>query len=100
MKAIGVICTTIFVLLYSVLMNGWALATLWKWFVVPTLGAPLLSIPAAIGASIIVTYLTHQDVESTDTDDSWEKSMLNKFLVGTFKPLFALLFGFIVTKFL
>lgn len=48
-----------------IVANGWALATLWGWFIVPTFGLPSLSIPVAIGICLIVGFLTHQPVQSS-----------------------------------
>lgn len=44
----------------SVLINGWALAVLWRWFLLPAFDLPALSIGYAIGLSVIASLLTYQ----------------------------------------
>jgi len=100
MKYIGIFFTSLLIVAYTVLMNGWALATLWRWFMVSAFHLPLLTIPAAIGVSLVVTYMTHQHSKTKTDDDSWGQTMLKGFLIGTFKPLFALAFGWVIVRFL
>lgn len=100
MKTIGLLTTTLLIMVYTVLMNGWALAKLWAWFIVPTFSAPPLSIPAAIGVSLVVSYLTfHAKTDDKDEED-WVDILIRGALVGTLKPLFALGVGAIVAAFL
>lgn len=47
-------------LIPSIILRGFVLSYLWQWFVVP-LGAVSISIPIAIGLSMLVAFLTHQD---------------------------------------
>jgi hypothetical protein len=42
----------------SMIYYGFVLSIMWAWFVCPSLGAPKLSIPAAIGISLVVGMLT------------------------------------------
>jgi hypothetical protein len=74
--------------------NGYALAVLWGWFIVPVFHGPALRIPFAIGLSLIVGYMTHQTRKSEDDPDTGYM-----FLLGVIKPAVALLFGWIVTWF-
>jgi hypothetical protein len=98
MKALGYFTATLFVLLYAQLLNGFALATLWAWFVVPTFQCVSLSIPAAIGISTVVGYLTHQ-VGTTKKDEKYEDLLARAFGHATAKPVVALSFGFVVKWF-
>ena len=99
MKTIGIIATTLMVMAFSVTINGWALSVLWKWFIVPVFGAPILTIPAAIGVAMVVNYLT----EKINMNNKDEREWGEKLFVGAFlaiaKPSFALLFGWIVLQF-
>ena len=97
MKIIGFIVTTIVLMIYAAILNGWALAKLWSWFIVQTFSLPALSIPAAIGLSLVVSYLTYQISYKPKENDSayWEK-LVEGGLTATAKPIFALLFGAIV----
>lgn len=58
-KDSGLALTALAVLLVpTIVLHGWATATLWGWFVVPALHAPTLSIGHAIGISMLFRYLT------------------------------------------
>lgn len=95
MKVIGYITTTAILMVYAAMLNGWALAKLWSWFIVGTFGLPALSIPAAIGLSMVVSYLTHQMSDKKNEDAYW-KILVKGWVAATIKPIFALLFGAIV----
>ena len=41
----------------STIFCGWVLKILWGWFIVPTFGLPILSIPSAIGFSLVIRYV-------------------------------------------
>jgi len=61
LSAIGLLLTGfIGILVMSSIMNGFVLTKLWAWFMVPAFGLPQLSIPIAIGISIVIRYLTYQ----------------------------------------
>ena len=47
------------IMVVSCLLRGWVLSILWRWFMVPTLGLPALSVPQAIGIALVVGMLTH-----------------------------------------
>jgi hypothetical protein len=50
----------------SMIYHGLVLSIMWAWFVCPSLGAPKLSIPAAIGISLVVGMLTsHPENENS-----------------------------------
>ena len=51
-------------------INGWVLSILWGWFIVP-LGAMALSVPAAIGVALVVSFLTHQYRSKANDDPDW-----------------------------
>lgn len=95
MKIIGYISTTIVIMVYAAMMNGWALSKLWSWFIVTTFGLPALTIPAAIGLAMVVSYLTTKLDDKKSEDKYWE-TLVKGAVIATIKPLFALGFGAIV----
>jgi hypothetical protein len=99
MVAAGFIGAVAGLLVALCLLNGWVLLLLWRWFM-PVLfpDVPLLTVPVAIGISLIVSLLTHQDMSDVakkkDTD-KWST------LTGLFtRPLFVLLIGWIVRQYI
>ena len=55
-------------ILVTVFLGGYVVATLWKWFVVPTFAAPALGIVPAIGISLIARLLTFDAGQYTDSE--------------------------------
>lgn len=39
------------------ILEGWVLSILWRWFVAPALGLPLLTVAQAIGVALVVAFL-------------------------------------------
>jgi fatty acid desaturase len=99
MGAVGFIGAVAGLLVAVCLLNGWVLLLLWRWFV-PVLfpNVPLLTVPVAIGISLIVSLLTHQDmsdVAKKSETDRWST------FAGLFtRPLFVLLIGWIVRQYI
>ena len=79
---------------FSAMWRGYVLSVLWAWFIVPTFGAPELSIPFAIGLALVVGFLTASNAKGKEFD--W----LNAIGQLVFGPAMALLMGWIVTKFI
>lgn len=95
MKLIGLVATFVVLLVAGSIWNGYVLSVMWGWFVVPTFDLPQLSIPAAIGASMVASYLTAKPTAHRDDRDSNE--ILSGALAHTFLlPLFAMGLGWIV----
>ncbi len=95
MSIIGKITTFIVAASMSCLWNGYALSILWKWFMVPGLGLPPLSLGYSIGVALVVGYLTSH-AKQADADQSWTFI----FVFALIKPAVALLTGWIVTLFM
>ena len=100
MKAIGYFAVFICGSVVNHIVNGWALTLLWAWFVVATFDVRPLSIPAAIGLSLVVGYLTYQFKPDTkeDKEKSFGHRLAEAWVIGVTKPLFALLIGVIVKQ--
>lgn len=81
------------------LWRGYVLSILWGWFIVPTFGAPALSLVMAIGLAIVVGMFT-ASIPSKKKDDEDDKALSNYFVNGFITPALSLLFGYIVTLFI
>lgn len=99
MSYIGYAVVTIALGFYTNILNGWAVAKLWHWFIVPTFKLPELSIPIAIGVSLIVTYLTIR-ISTKKDERGYGEQMCLGFALGTIKPLCFVLMGWVITLFL
>ena len=60
----------IVVIVLSVIMNGWAISTLWAWFVVPIFALPTLGIAQAIGLSCLVGLFRQSSTNSDKAKDT------------------------------
>lgn len=105
METIGCFAGVLYFLLLPVsyALSGLALSTLWGWFVTPTFDLPVLSIPVAIGLATIVGYMTnHTSAEDSSRKKTKEENLsyiLYASFYAIFRPLFALLTGWIVYQF-
>ena len=94
---IGVIVMLFGVTALAAVLNGWVLSIIWKWFFVSTLNLPIISIPQAIGISLVVGFLTKQDnnCKKEEEDSGW-KTLATVFI----KPFVVLFIAWIVTWFM
>ena len=101
MKVIGYMFTFLFMAILSVTYSGYALSVLYEWFIVTGFGVSSISIPTAIGVSIIVNYMAGNDDLKSDDDSEIKSQLLGKLAVkAIFKPSIALFVGWLVTLFL
>lgn len=77
----------------SSIWRGYALSVLWQWFMVSAFGLPPLTIPLAIGLSLIVGFLVHQHIKQ-------DVKLAHTIAIALLGPGFVLLTGWIVTKFI
>ena len=78
----------------SCLVHGFVVRTLWGWFFVPLLHLPALSLPGALGVSLVVSHFTtpmpHKE------DDTGELAIVGLIV----KPGLFLLLGWIVQAYI
>lgn len=97
MRVVGIITVYLLAMAGSVWFNGYALAVLWAWFIVPTFDCVSLTVPAAIGMAMTVSYLTHRiEREDADGKRTFTEKLAWGIAVAITKPSMALLFGFVV----
>ena len=88
----------------STLFSGFVLATLWGWFLVPTLHVGAITTLQAAGISVVVKFLTYQVniKELLDTDegpDKWKKPAAGVIFAFVY-PLLTLLVGWVIHQFI
>ena len=83
-------------LILSVTWSGYILSILWSWFMVPIFGLPVLSVPAAIGVTIVFGYFIRGVSMATAKKDEFTETIVTAFLT----PLVFLFMGWIVKSFL
>ena len=88
------------VIVLSALVNGWTLSILWKWFMVPVFGLPMLSIPQAIGIAMVIGYLTFQNNDAQEKERSTTERVIFWVALIVLRPLITLAFGWIVHQYM
>lgn len=81
----------------STLFHGFVLATLWAWFIVTTFGAPVLTIPVAIGIYLLLRFIT---VDFNRAESEREDAILFSTVFSYLKCLITLAIGFVVKSFM
>ena len=94
----GLVVFTVILAAIGAILNGWVLSVVWLWFVVP-FGAPTLTIPQAIGISLVAALLTHQE-NKNDNDDDFTEAIIKAVIVAIASPLMTIGFAYIVKLFL
>jgi len=88
------------IVVVSTLLRGWVLSILWRWFMVPTLGLPALSIPQAIGIALVVGMLTHQSRHYPEDKDEKTSKKVVRFIEPFLTPFVMLLIGWVVRQYM
>jgi hypothetical protein len=99
MVAIVAILIFVGLLLLGAILNGFALSILWGWFMIPTFQLPEIGIVQAIGIGLVISFLTHQRMQSREGEDA-RKVLRNQITGALIQPIAALLLGWVVHKFM
>lgn len=95
MAAISALVVFCFFVALGITFEGWALSVLWNWFL-PAIGVPVISIPVAIGISLIITTLTHE----VKTDNRSKDEKITDGITSMIVTLLILGIGWIVKLFM
>jgi hypothetical protein len=93
---IGAIVVLPLVLAYAALLEGFVAKQLWLWFIVPTFGLNPLTIPQAIGISILWGLFSPSPSRQADDDESVGDAIAKMGIRASMKPAMALIVGWIV----
>lgn len=86
-------------LVVGTLWRGFVLHILWGWFMVPIFGLPALSVVAAIGVSLVVSFMTFQYVYAKDDRETAAK-IGSVFGITVLYPALVLGIGYVVKSFM
>lgn len=92
-----IILGVIGIILVNTLVRGFVIMKLWGWFIVPLFGLTPLTIPFALGLSLIMTAFTYHYTDTVKDDSD------NQYLTvlrGPLTNLVYLLMGWVITFFL
>lgn len=94
-----VMLLTIPLVIVGLFINGWAISTMWGWFVVPIFALPSLTIAQAVGVSCLLSLLKPSSSDRRESRDTIE-IIGNMISEALFVPVIAVGFAWIVTLFL
>lgn len=99
LSCLGLLAGLVGVIIVASILNGWAISVLWLWFVAPLFGLPVLTIPQAIGLSLVIGMFTSR---YRDQDDAKDKTgrIVNSLVLAVFMPVFAVVIGSVVKMFI
>jgi hypothetical protein len=92
MKALGQFVNTI----AASIFGAYVFTILWGWFAVVIFGAPVITIPMALGIALLVRYYTWQ----SSLEQASEGHQAHQRVVAWVKPVACLLVGFIIKQFM
>lgn len=100
---LGIIVSLVVLLVIGTLLNGWALATIWNWFIPSIFGLTSLSLWQAIGVSMVFELFTGTNRSAKDKSDTSGKSYTYVFIEGLVKvvavPLTSVAIAWLVLQF-
>lgn len=95
MEAFGKFCASIIFGALAMAVRGWAVKTLWYWFVVSHFGAASLSWSVAYGLTLITALLVH--TEGPDrSKESWGLQTSHIVMTGIIGPILLVGIGWII----
>lgn len=101
-SCIGMLVSIFVLVILAVAMNGWALSTIWNWFIPPIFGLTSLTIAKAIGVSMVIELFTGTNQVQKSSKKSSE-SLLDMLIEGSAKavlvPLFTVSIAWVVLQF-
>jgi hypothetical protein len=65
MEILGKIALCLILGIPGYIYNGYIFSILWEWFIVSTFNLPVLSIPVAIGISLVIRFFIHRSYKSS-----------------------------------
>lgn len=90
--AIGIVIVVAMIFVLGIL-EGWAVSTLWNWFVATTFGLPRLFIPLAIGLAMTATVFQVPPCKAR------KEESIDRSIQLICQPFFCVLFGWIIKEF-
>lgn len=85
-------------LFISAIVRGFVLVKMWTWFVVPYFNLPKISIPLAIGLSLLIGFLVVQTQPASEKSPS--EAFVRTIIVSILFSLISLFLAWIVSMFL
>lgn len=103
LESLGKVFVTLLVLPLSIFMRGWAISTLWNWFVAPPFDAPRLTVIMAVGLSMAMSLFTtdfNKLINDASKDESdWGTNLVKSVVIALVCYPIVVGFGWVVHLF-
>lgn len=99
METLGKVIFGLFGFVFTFVLEGITISTLWGWFIVTQFHLPALSIPSAIGIGAVVSYMTHQNIKEFPDDDTAFTKMTKSFGRSILMAVVYLAVGWVIFQF-
>lgn len=83
----------------AVIIRGYVLSVLWEWFIAPTFGLPVLSVPLAIALAMVVAMLAPRAAPQPEKPKKSAGQATWELCAYVFGPLLALPLGALLLRF-
>ena len=99
LSCLGLIVLYLILVGLSAVINGWALMTLWGWFIVALFeAAPMLDLGQAVGLALVVGFLTKSWDSNKSEGDSLSDAIGQALAVVILRPALSVAFGWVVAS--
>lgn len=99
MEAFGKFMVVLLGMIITPIVNGFVIAKLWFWFIVPTFEQNPLRLVEAIGLALFCNFMLARYEKTDPSDNYWEQYFTRMFFILSIAG-FALLTGWIVQSFM
>jgi hypothetical protein len=103
LKVLGCVAAFAYIpmlILLSAFTHGWALTTLWRWFIVPTFGAFPLTYLQAVGLIMVVRLMTYRASDSKENDRGLGHTIAKATINAILIPLFSVGSAWLIMQFM
>lgn len=104
-SCLGIIVSLLVVFTVGTLLNGWALSTIWNWFIPSVFGLTTLTIGKAIGVSMVfelftgTSRLAKAKSDSDVSNKSYGAVFVESLVISIITPVLTVFFAYIVFQF-
>lgn len=98
-SCLGWLTYAFFIVVFGSIANGWALSTLWTWFVMPVFAVKALTIPYAIGLSLVISFLVPKKGDSNQAKKDSATVVIESLAQAFGGPILSVFLGWMVFQF-
>lgn len=99
MVVVGWVFTVVIIAVPLAIFRGVALSCLWKWFVATQFDLPLISIPVAIGLTVLTSLACGCPPRPEDPDKSMAEKVADASILNFLTTAFAFITGWVISFF-